>query len=74
MFICGYAQKLRLSEFECPAAIEELEQVAFVRLVPGDLRRADGAEVQPVDQRRLEQGRTESRVLSDGGDYNLDPA
>ena len=45
VFICGGPEFLRLSEFERAAAIEELEEVAFMRLVPSDLRRADGAEV-----------------------------
>src|ERR1035441_9202410 len=58
-----------LSEFQRPAAVEKLEQVAFMRLVPRDLHRGDGAEVQAVDQRRFEQARAESRVLRDGGDY-----
>src|ERR1039458_95095 len=58
-----------LSEFQRPAAVEKLEQVAFMRLVPRNLHRGDGAEVQAVDQRRFEQARAESRVLRDGGDY-----
>jgi hypothetical protein len=49
VFICGGAEFLRLREFERAAAVEELEKVAFVRLVPGDLHRGDGTEVQAVD-------------------------
>ena len=40
-----------------------------MRLVPRDLHRGDGTEVQAVDQRRLEQGGAERCVLSDGGDH-----
>src|ERR1039458_7638459 len=57
----------RLSEFERAAAIEELEQVAFMGLIPRDLHRGDRTQVQAVDLRRFEQSRTESRVVGDGG-------
>lgn len=45
VFICGCIQFLRLGEFEGAAAVEELEEVAFMGLVPCDLHRGDGAEV-----------------------------
>ena len=51
VFICGGPEFLRLSEFERTAAIEELEKVAFMRLIPTDVIRRDGAKIQPSHQR-----------------------
>lgn len=38
-------------------------------LVPSDPRRGDRAEVQPLDERRLEERPAKGRVLSDGRDH-----
>ena len=54
--------------FDRAALVEELEHVALVRLVPRDLHRGDRAEVEALDQRRVEQLLDERGVLGDRGD------
>ena len=48
-------RQLTSAAAETTPRVEVLEQVAFVRLIPADLVRLDGAEVQPIDERRSEQ-------------------
>src|SRR4051812_25594550 len=42
-------RRLRRLDLEGPLPVQQLEQVALVRLVPAQLERFDRADVQPVD-------------------------
>ena len=53
--------------FDGPALVEKLEHVPLVRLIPRDFHRRNRAEVEPLDERGVEQLRGESRVLRDRG-------
>ena len=47
--------------------VKELKQVAFVRLVPGNVEGGDGAEVEAFDQGRLQKLFDKRPVPGDGG-------
>ena len=48
---------------KCPGPVEEVDNIAFVGLQPVELRRGDGAQVEPVDVFAIEQLSTELGVL-----------
>src|SRR5688572_1262512 len=51
------------------ALVEELEHVALMRLIPGNLHGRHRPEIEAVNQRRLEQLPTQLRILGDRTHY-----
>ena len=61
-------ERLRPTVFDGAAFVEELEHVSFVGLIPGDFHGGDGAEIEALDEGRVEESGGEGGIFGDGGD------